>query len=137
VGLIETSNAKFVKGGGSARSARETLKKPGNQCGCRSATNCLPTSRTHALSAVPEDGNSNREQRVSEADALAKALDLELTLKRASWERARAKHNRWRLLSIFFVLLVLLAALFAFFFVLPQIRSRGAVRANATVEASR
>lgn len=57
-----------------------------------------------------------------EPDALAKALELELQLKRASWQQMRARRGTWRALSLLFLLLVILGALFAFFFLLPQLR---------------
>ncbi|MEP7249242.1 MAG: hypothetical protein ABI787_05650 [Spartobacteria bacterium] len=61
----------------------------------------------------------------SNPDALAKALEIELTLKRASWQQARARRGTWRTLSILFLLLVLGGAFLVYFFVLPQLSQRG------------
>ena len=57
----------------------------------------------------------------TEADALTKALEIELQLKRASWQKVRARRGTWRALSLLFLLLVILGTLFAFFYLLPQL----------------
>ena len=70
---------------------------------------------------MPEEREN---QGTNDPDALAKALELELILKRAAWQKTRTQRGTWRALSLFFLLLVILGALAAFFFVLPQLRSR-------------
>ncbi len=60
----------------------------------------------------------------NDPDALAKALEMELIQKRAAWQKARAQRGTRLALSLLFLLLVILGALAAFFFVLPQLRSR-------------
>ncbi len=72
----------------------------------------------------------------TDPDELARALELELKLKRAAWQRTRANRGTWRTLSILFVLLVLFAALLAFFFVLPQLRSRAGEREHPPAQNS-
>ncbi len=73
---------------------------------------------------MPEE----RENR--DPDALVKALEMELIQKRAAWQKTRAQRGTRRALSLLFLLLVLLGALAAFFFVLPQLRP-GATEAPA------
>ena len=60
----------------------------------------------------------------SEADALTKALELELKMKRAAWERSKSQRGTWRTLSILFLLLVVAGALLAWFFFAGQMRER-------------
>jgi hypothetical protein len=75
-------------------------------------------------------------QRLSDPDALAKALEMELIGKRAAWQKAKARRGVWLALSIVFLLLVLLAGLFAYFYLVPELSRRGenapAARATET-----
>jgi fatty acid desaturase len=52
-------------------------------------------------------------------EAMARALELELISKRPAWQKAKARRQTWRTLSILFVLIVLLGALLAYFFFVP------------------
>ena len=54
-------------------------------------------------------------------EAIAKALELELIQRRSTWQKAKARRQRWRTLSILFVLLVLLGALVAYFYFVPEL----------------
>lgn len=63
---------------------------------------------------------------VTDPDALAKVLEMELALKRAAWERTRSRRGTWRALSIFFLLLVMMGALFVYFYFAPALIRRGA-----------
>ena len=67
-------------------------------------------------------------------EALAKALEMELILKRASWQKTRAQRSTWRALSFLFLLLVVLGALFAYFYFASEVTHRGSepARAEAT-----
>ncbi len=65
----------------------------------------------------------NQEPPPTDPEALAKALELELMQKRLEWQKARGRRGAWRALSLLFLLLVILAALAAFFLVLPHLRS--------------
>ena len=62
---------------------------------------------------------------VTDPDALAKLLEMELALKRAGWERARSRRNIWRALSFLFLLLVIVGGLVAWFYFAPALRHRG------------
>ena len=62
---------------------------------------------------------------VTDPDALAKLLDLELALKRASWEQTRSRRGTWRALSILFLLLVIAGAIAAWFFFAPALGRHG------------
>jgi len=59
---------------------------------------------------------------VTDPDALAKLLEMELALKRASWERTRSRRNIWRALSFLFLLLVIAGGLVAWFYFAPTFR---------------
>ncbi|HEY1769187.1 MAG TPA: hypothetical protein VGG02_02900 [Chthoniobacterales bacterium] len=71
-------------------------------------------------------------QPTGDAEALARALELELQSKRAGWQRARARRNLWRALSLLFLLLVIVGALFAWLSLQPRVRERAAKPAAAS-----
>ena len=56
------------------------------------------------------------EEKDKSADALARALELELTQKRLHWQRGREKYRTLRVLSFGFLFIIILAGLSAFFF---------------------
>jgi hypothetical protein len=58
---------------------------------------------------MPEEKDTN-------AEALARALELELAQKRLHWQRDREKYRTLRVLSFGFLFIVILAGLIAFFF---------------------
>ncbi len=60
----------------------------------------------------------------TEAEAMAKALEIELMQKRAAWQQARGNRGVWRALSILFLVLVLLGALVAYFYLIPGLVQR-------------
>ena len=59
------------------------------------------------------------------AEAIARALELELISKRSAWKKAKARRQTWRTLSILFVLLILLGALLAYFYLVPALSREG------------
>ena len=60
----------------------------------------------------------------ADAEALARELEMELMLKRAGWQKMRARRGTWRALSLLFLLLVIFGALAAFLFLQPSLRQR-------------
>ena len=56
------------------------------------------------------------EQKDTSAEALARALELELAQKRLHWQRDREKYRTLRVLSFGFLFVIILAGLIAFFF---------------------
>jgi hypothetical protein len=56
------------------------------------------------------------EEKDISAEALARALELELAQKRLHWQRDREKYRTLRVLSFGFLFIVILAGLIAFFF---------------------
>jgi hypothetical protein len=72
--------------------------------------------------SAPEEAQPKPE---TDPDALARALELELIMKRASWQKMRARRGTWRALSFFFLFLVLLGALLAYFYFSTQMSHRG------------
>jgi hypothetical protein len=73
---------------------------------------------------------------VTDPDALAKVLEMELALKRAGWERARSRRGTWRALSILFLLLVMAGALAAFFYFAPALGRHGAAKPSPEAQDS-
>ncbi len=69
-----------------------------------------------------EETEPNRE---TDPDALAKALELELIIKRASWQKTKARRGTWRALSFLFLFLVMLGALLAYFYFRAEVRQHG------------
>ena len=61
----------------------------------------------------PDETESNRE---TDPEALGRALEMELIMKRAAWQRMRARRGTWRALIFLFLLVVILGALFAWFY---------------------
>lgn len=61
---------------------------------------------------------------VSDPDALTKLLEMELALKRASWEETRSRRGTWRALSILFLLFVIAGAIAAWFYFAPALSHR-------------
>ncbi|MEO6871751.1 MAG: hypothetical protein ABI233_05970 [Chthoniobacterales bacterium] len=78
--------------------------------------------------------DSKNEARESDPDSLARALDMELRLKRAGWQKTRERRNTWRMISALFLLLIVLGALFAFFYLIPQLRERASEAASSHLE---
>jgi hypothetical protein len=56
------------------------------------------------------------EEKDTSAEALARALELELAQKRLHWQRDREKYRTLRVLSFGFLFVIILAGLIAFFF---------------------
>jgi hypothetical protein len=54
-------------------------------------------------------------------EAMARALELELTSRRAHWQKAKERRQSWRVLSILFLLLILLGGLVAYFYLVPEL----------------
>lgn len=90
--------------------------------------------RTRARSRVPRTDEPRREPHEGDPDVLARALELELTVKRTA-RQARGRRGIWRALSLVFLLLIILGALFAWLFFAPRLRERG--EGNRTKETAR
>ena len=56
------------------------------------------------------------EEKNTHAEALARALELELAQKRLHWQRDREKYRTLRVLSFGFLFVIILAGLIALFF---------------------
>lgn len=56
-----------------------------------------------------------------DAEAMARALELELISRRPVWQKAKERRQTWRALSILFLLLILLGALVAYFYLVPEL----------------
>ena len=84
---------------------------------------------------APEETKFNRE---TNPDVLARALELELIMKRASWQKMQARHRTWRTLSFLFLFLVILGALLAYFYFATAVpRPGGEKPAAEAAERSR
>ena len=81
------------------------------------------------------DADGKPESKKIDFDELTRQLDIELALKRAEWTQSGARRRTLRTMSLFFLALVLIGALFAFFFLfttLPQPRANPGAPAAAT-----
>ena len=83
---------------------------------------------------MSEGDHSEAKLYTAEAEALAKALELELIARRASWQRARARRGTWLAMSLLFLLVVFVGALAAWFFFATDIRERREKPTPAQVE---
>ena len=50
----------------------------------------------------------------ADPEALTRGLELELITKRASWQKMRARRSTWRVLSLLFLFVMLVAALLVY-----------------------
>jgi hypothetical protein len=66
------------------------------------------------FSIMPE-GNRNPEADETDPAKLAKFLEAELMMKRAAWQRSRGSLKNLRVLSFFFLFLIVIAAGLAFY----------------------
>ncbi len=99
------------------------------RCAARTTRQCSGMSR-------PDE--TKPEPRPDDPEAVAKALEIELMLKRAGWQRARARRGTWRALSLLFLLLVIVVALAAWFYLVPALSRRGeSTPPPATADSSR
>jgi len=60
-----------------------------------------------------------------------KALELELIMKRASWQKLQARRGTWRTLSFLFLFLVILGALLAYYYFMTEVRQHGGEKSAA------
>ncbi len=58
------------------------------------------------------------ESRGEENEALMKALEIELAQKRATWKKTQSQRNAWRGAAFLFLFIVILGALFGFYYVM-------------------
>ena len=72
-----------------------------------------------------------------DSEALARELELELMRQRVTWQKTSSRRGTWRALSILFLLLLLLAGFFGYFYLLPQIRDRAEKQPATRTEHSR
>lgn len=86
----------------------------------------MTVARSDGRAHVSRVAGTDEPKRETDPDALARALEIELILQRASWQKARGHRGTWRALSILFLLLIVLGALFVWLFVAPQLRERRA-----------
>lgn len=72
--------------------------------------------------SAPE--KAGREPSAADPEALARGLELELIMKRASWQKMQARRSTWRALSFLFLFLVLVGALVAYFYFSTEMSQR-------------
>ena len=84
---------------------------------------------------MAEAERQNSDLSPADPDALAKALELELRQKRARWQRVRERRGTWRALGILVVLVVLIALLVGWLYLLPELsRSQSQVSPTPTMK---
>jgi hypothetical protein len=80
---------------------------------------------------------SNSERRETDPAKLAEQLEIELIMKRASWQQAKARRGNLRILSFAFLFLVVLGALFGAWYLfspenVEELRATAAQRQQAS-----
>ncbi|HEY2124244.1 MAG TPA: hypothetical protein VGG94_02175 [Chthoniobacterales bacterium] len=81
------------------------------------------------------DTDGKPESKKIDSDAMMRQLDIELAQKRAEWAQSGARRRTLRTLSLLFLALVVIAALYGFFFLFtnpPQPRSKQSAPATDT-----
>jgi hypothetical protein len=74
----------------------------------------------------------------NDPEDLTRLLNLELIQKRAAWQQATGRHKRIKSASIFFLFVVILAALAGFYFVFLRVNEqRGQQRSNSQASPAR
>ncbi len=81
----------------------------------------------------PEENELKRE---TDPDVLARELELELIMKRASWQKMQARRGTWRALSFLFLFLVILGALLAYFYFATAVPRHGGAKPDAEAAES-
>jgi type VI protein secretion system component VasF len=71
----------------------------------------------------------------TEADNLARLLELELMQKRAQWKQASSRHRSMRTMAFVFVFLVVAACLAGAFFVFSRVNEERATQHTDTTTA--
>jgi hypothetical protein len=67
----------------------------------------------------------------ADPEALTRGLELELITKRASWQKMRARRSTWRVLSLVFLFVMLVAALLVYFYFSTELSHRVGNRPSA------
>jgi len=86
---------------------------------------------------IMSEGNRKPEGGDVDPEKMARQLEIELMLKRSSWQQAKARRGSFRALSFAFLFLVVIGALFGFFFLMSsdnvqELRASAAEREQAT-----
>ena len=86
---------------------------------------------------IMAEGNLKPEPRETDPAKLAEQLEIELIMKRAAWQQAKARRGNLRILSFGFLFLVVIGALFGFFIMissdsLQELKSGAAPQPGAT-----
>ena len=87
------------------------------------------------------EGNRKPESGETDPAQVAKVLEIELIQKRAAWQRARAGRQNVRALSFFFLFIIIIGAVCAFYFLfsgerVAELRSQRPDHNEPTADAS-
>ena len=83
----------------------------------------------------PEESERKEE---TDPDALARALEAELIMKRAHWQKLQTRRGTWRALSLLFLFLILFGAFLAYFYFATTVSRPGREEpGNGQVESDR
>ena len=77
------------------------------------------------------------DKRPEDPEAAMQALEIELQMKRASWQRRGERRTLFRALSFLFLLLIIAAAFVAYFCLQPRLQSRRAHHSSPAAEEDR
>ena len=90
---------------------------------------------------IMAESNRKPEPRETDPAKLAEQLEIELILKRASWQQAKERRGNLRALSFAFLFLVIIGALFGFYYFatseqVQELKAEAAARAEASPSPS-
>ena len=78
------------------------------------------------------DGDGKPESRQTEADQLARLLEIELEQKKAEWAEKSARYRNLRTMAFLFLAVIIMGAIAAFFYAFTRMtHNGGATRQNA------
>jgi uncharacterized membrane protein len=82
------------------------------------------------------DADGKPESRQSQAEEMARLLEIELMQNRAAWQSANERSRKIRTASYVFLLFITLAALFAFYILITQVNERRSTHPTPEPSAS-
>ena len=83
------------------------------------------------------DGDGKPESRPTDAEQLARLLEIELEQKKAEWAAKSARYRNMRTMAFLFLAVVIMGAIAGFFYVFTQMsQNGGAARPKSSPSAS-
>jgi hypothetical protein len=81
---------------------------------------------------MPGDNAKSGRRPENDPEELSRLLELELIQKRAAWQQANARHKTLKSVSIFFLFVVIVAALVGFYLAFSRVNEERGQRPKVT-----